>query len=497
MDNIMSRLGPSLRPAVLRSPNASAAASVLDAGGPPVSAATMIAAALGLDVAICLAAPQAATLLLPAAPASELVMRITAMVLALTVPFAVAAGAYAHGVLFHRRRQVIATLRGAGGATCVAALAVAMFADISAVPLGWAAASLALLLGGLTAGRLGIAKIMAGHPARRFAPRTVIIGSGLGGTRLLHLVRQLQGQPLRLLGVVDDRTHSDDDLIGGVPFLGPVAQVFALAHRGIVDQVVLALPWSEEERILDMIDRLSDYPVHVRLAPDLISYHFPRRARLDPQGHPVLHVADRPISGWASVLKRAEDLVIGCVALAICAIPMAVIALLIRLDSPGPVLFRQRRTGFNNHDFEMLKFRTMHHHLAEYAIRRQTTRNDPRVTRVGALLRRTSLDELPQLLNVLRGEMSIVGPRPHAPGTRAGSRPFEQVVERYAARHRVKPGLTGLAQVRGYRGETKTEDILVKRVESDLEYIDSWSVWLDLEIVLRTAVIVIRMKNAY
>ena len=187
----------------------------------------------------------------------------------------------------------------------------------------------------------------------------------------------------------------------------------------------------------------------------------------------------------------------GTLALALCAIPMLLIALAIRLDTPGPVLFRQKRTGFNNHEFEMLKFRTMHHHMAEYSIRRQTTRNDPRVTRVGAFLRRTSLDELPQIFNVLRGEMSIVGPRPHAPGTRAGSRPFEQVVDRYAARHRVKPGLTGLAQVRGLRGETRTEDKLIRRVESDLEYIDTWSLWLDLVIMLRTLVIVLRMQNAY
>ncbi len=211
----------------------------------------------------------------------------------------------------------------------------------------------------------------------------------------------------------------------------------------------------------------------------------------------MIAVSERPISGWSSVVKQGEDYLIGALALAVFAIPMALIALAIRLDSPGPVLFRQRRTGFNNRDFEMLKFRTMHHHMAEPRIRAQTTRNDPRVTRVGALLRRTSLDELPQIFNVLRGDMSIVGPRPHAPGTQAGSRPFEQVVDRYAARHRVKPGLTGLAQVRGYRGETRTEDKLIRRVESDLEYIDTWSLWLDLSIMLRTLVIVLRMQNAY
>jgi lipopolysaccharide/colanic/teichoic acid biosynthesis glycosyltransferase len=146
----------------------------------------------------------------------------------------------------------------------------------------------------------------------------------------------------------------------------------------------------------------------------------------------------------------------------------------------------------------MLKFRSMHHDPREQVqIRGQAKRDDPRVTRVGRILRRTSLDELPQIFNVLRGDMSIVGPRPHAPGTRAGGRPFEDVVARYAARHRVRPGLTGLAQVRGLRGETDTEEKLVARVDADLEYIETWSVWLDLVILLRTALVVLRMQNAH
>jgi lipopolysaccharide/colanic/teichoic acid biosynthesis glycosyltransferase len=172
------------------------------------------------------------------------------------------------------------------------------------------------------------------------------------------------------------------------------------------------------------------------------------------------------------------------------------IAIAIRLDSPGPALLRQRRTGFNNRDFYVLKFRTMYHDAADPTVKRQVLAGDPRVTRVGAILRRTSLDELPQIFNVLRGEMSFIGPRPHAPGTRAGGRPFEEVMARYAARHRVKPGLTGLAQVRGWRGPTETEDKLIRRVESDLEYIETWSPWLDLVILVRTLLAVARMRNA-
>ena len=238
-----------------------------------------------------------------------------------------------------------------------------------------------------------------------------------------------------------------------------------------------------------------------------------------------------PIGGWHAAAKRTTDIALTLLGLAFFGPLMLIVALLIRIDSAGPALFRQRRIGLDGRGFEMLKFRTMHlepvrcrpthrpgsesllhrvihvsgdaasddHALATEppARLRQATRNDPRVTRVGALLRRLSLDEMPQLLNVLRGEMSIVGPRPHAPGTCAGGRLFEDVALRYDARHRVKPGMTGLAQVRGWRGETDTEDKLLNRLACDLEYIDTWSFRADLEIIWRTLFAVFRMRNAY
>ena len=257
-----------------------------------------------------------------------------------------------------------------------------------------------------------------------------------------------------------------------------------------------------------------------------------------------------PIGGWHAAAKRTTDIALTLLGLAFFGPLMLIVALLIRFDSAGPALFRQRRIGLDGRGFEMLKFRTMHlepvrcrpthrpgsesllhrvihvsgdaasddhasgfdrvihvsgdaasddHALATEppARLRQATRNDPRVTRVGALLRRLSLDEMPQLLNVLRGEMSIVGPRPHAPGTCAGGRLFEDVALRYDARHRVKPGMTGLAQVRGWRGETDTEDKLLNRLACDLEYIDTWSFRADLEIIWRTLFAVFRMRNAY
>ncbi len=176
---------------------------------------------------------------------------------------------------------------------------------------------------------------------------------------------------------------------------------------------------------------------------------------------------------------------------------MLLIALAIKLDSRGPVVFKQRRQGFNNELFEVWKFRTMYASVADADCEVQTTKDDPRVTPVGWFLRKLSLDELPQLINVLRGDMSLVGPRPHAVATKAEGRPFSEVVDRYASRHRVKPGITGWAQVNGWRGETDTIEKIKKRVEYDLYYIDNWSVWLDLLILLKTIFVLIRNENAY
>jgi lipopolysaccharide/colanic/teichoic acid biosynthesis glycosyltransferase len=197
------------------------------------------------------------------------------------------------------------------------------------------------------------------------------------------------------------------------------------------------------------------------------------------------------------VLKRLIDLTLALTASVMLALPVLVLMAAIRLDSPGPVVFRQQRIGLRGRKFTALKFRTMFCRTVEPETIQQATRHDPRVTRVGHWLRRYSVDELPQLINVLRGDMSIVGPRPHAPGTKAGGQLFEEVTQCYDVRHFVKPGLTGLAQVRGWRGETDTEDKLLHRIDCDFEYIAHWSVGLDLAIIWRTARSVLRMGNAY
>jgi Undecaprenyl-phosphate glucose phosphotransferase len=414
----------------------------------------------------------------------------------LTIAVAAVSGVYRKGAFHDPLRQSQPLLVAGAAAGLVVWVAVGLFAQ-HALDLGWITLWAALAALAVPLARAGVAHLLLSNPDR-FAERTVVIGGGTNGARLVQFLRRHNDRSIRLLGFVDDRYTRIGTEMDSLPFLGPIDEVFSLIRRNAIDQVILAMPWSAEDRTLNLLHLLSEYPVHVRLAPDLISYHFPGSSVTDVRGLPLVHLMDRPISGWSSMLKSAEDKVLAALLLAVAAVPMLLIAAAIKLDSPGPVFFRQRRVGFNNREFWMLKFRSMRHDPREQMqIRRQATRDDPRITRVGRILRRTSLDELPQILNVLRGEMSIVGPRPHAPGTRAGGRPFEDVVARYAARHRVKPGLTGLAQVRGLRGETDTEEKLVRRVDADLEYIETWSVWLDIVILMRTALVVLRMQNAH
>jgi len=202
-----------------------------------------------------------------------------------------------------------------------------------------------------------------------------------------------------------------------------------------------------------------------------------------------------PLSGCCGALKRGIDIAVALITLLTHLLLLLVVAIAIKLDSPGPILFCQHRIGLHGRSFKLVKFRTMRHAPHGHGPLCQTCPHDPRVTRIGALLRRTSIDELPQLWNVLRGDMSLVGPRPHAPGTCAGSTPFEQVSDCYGLRHRVRPGMTGLAQVRGWRGQTDTEEKLLRRLDSDLEYIATWSLGMDCLILLRTVATL--WRNAY
>ncbi|GGG20871.1 hypothetical protein GCM10010964_06340 [Caldovatus sediminis] len=416
----------------------------------------------------------------------------------LVLVLAAARGAYRPAALFSLRRQMRALLPALLGAAGFTAFAAAALGAAEGIDLRWGGMALTLAALALVLGRGALTALMRSSPRARAAaaPRAVILAAGGDGRqaeRLVALLTGPAGRAVRLLGIVDGgltpRASAALRIAARAPLLGPMDTLLAMLREGEVDQVILAMPWVAEARGLALLRRLGDYAVDIRLAPDLLAWHGRGEVELTP-------LADRPIAGWAALFKAAEDYLLALAALALTAVPMALIALAIRLDSPGPVLFRQRRIGLNGRPFDVLKFRTMYHDAADPTVRCQVREGDPRITPVGALLRRTSLDELPQIFNVLRGEMSVVGPRPHAPGTRAGEKPFEEVTPLYAARHRVKPGLTGLAQVRGWRGPTETEEKLIRRVESDLEYIENWSPWLDVAIILRTLVAVARMRNA-
>jgi Undecaprenyl-phosphate glucose phosphotransferase len=333
--------------------------------------------------------------------------------------------------------------------------------------------------------------------AGRMAERVVIVGAGELGQRLAERLSIHGDIHTQVVGLIDDRRTRVPASSNGCALLGDTDHLIGLIRRNLVDHVYIALPWSAKERLRELVHRLSITPVHIRLAPDLAGFEFAGRPFSQVAGVPVLNLLDRPISGLHYGYKAIEDRVLCLTLLLTCAPLLLAIALAIKLDSRGPVIFKQRRYGFNNDLFDLLKFRTMYMEQSDPDCTVQTTRNDPRVTRVGRFLRRSSLDELPQLFNVLRGEMSLVGPRPHAIQTKAEGRLFEDVVDRYAARHKVKPGMTGWAQVNGWRGETNTIGAIQKRVELDLYYIDNWSVWFDLKILLRTALVILRADGAY
>ena len=316
-----------------------------------------------------------------------------------------------------------------------------------------------------------------------------------------HLVRYLKSsneiQNVRIVGIFDDGSGVRSGLrVDGTP-VGSLAQLDQQCRSGLIDTVFLAIPWAHADRIRTTADYLKRYPVDVRLCPDNILFELSDYTISQLGKLPIVHLADRPLKDWRALIKSAEDRLLGAAALLFISPVMLLCALAIRLDSPGPVLFRQKRFGFNNQEFETLKFRTMYVDRMDTSGAERTVRNDPRVTRVGAILRRLSLDELPQFINVMRGEMSIVGPRAHAVHMKVGDRYYFDAFQDYAARHRVKPGITGWAQINGLRGEVDSVDKAQRRLEFDLYYVNNWSLWLDVKIMAVTAFKALFSDEAY
>jgi Undecaprenyl-phosphate glucose phosphotransferase len=267
-----------------------------------------------------------------------------------------------------------------------------------------------------------------------------------------------------------------------------------LARKTHIDEIIVHLPEKRDAEFATMVHKLGELPVNVNLCPDLSDLPISPRKLTILRDAFMINVFERPLSGWSSVLKRAEDILLSGALLLFCLPLMLLVALAIKFDSKGPVFFRQLRFGFNNNPITVLKFRTMVTDAANDPTARQARRDDPRVTRVGRFLRQTSLDELPQLVNVLMGDMSLIGPRPHAI---AHNEYYAAIIDGYLGRHRVKPGITGWAQVNGLRGETATVDAMHDRVKHDLYYIENWSLALDCWILVRTLAVGFVHRNAY
>jgi polysaccharide biosynthesis protein PslA len=366
----------------------------------------------------------------------------------------------------------------------------------------WLAAFLIIGLCGLVATRLLWATLRDRVIAERLVEgRALIIGMEPIAGRVLQRLRKDPKSGIHLIGVVEtgiDGECRQLEPLSGSPRVHHGAGGFASLIRQVgADTVIVALPWTARRQIARVLADAGRTPVNLYLAPDFEHSEYLRYPLRAVGSQPLLNVSSEPISGIRSVLKRFQDVTIAGSAVLVLAPLLLIIAAAIKIESQGPVLFKQRRHGFNGCLFQMLKFRSMHVSMADELCKQQTSRNDDRLTRLGAFLRRHSLDELPQLLNVLRGDMSIVGPRPHALSTKVEGLPLEEAVDAYIGRWRVKPGITGWAQVNGCRGELTEIEKLRRRVALDLEYIERWSLSMDLRILWLTLPRMFQDENAY
>lgn len=323
--------------------------------------------------------------------------------------------------------------------------------------------------------------------------RAVIVGANDLG---LQLSREIRGNPYlgtKFHGFFDDRSRERLGDVGDVTLLGPMQNIAAYVREHQIDLIYLSLPMTTQPRILYLLDELADTTASIYFVPDIFVTDLIQARMDDINGMPVVAVCDTPFTGMNGLIKGSSDFVLALLILVLASPLMLAIAIGVQRSSPGPILFRQRRYGLDGKEIMVYKFRSMS--VMEDGIDvPQATRNDQRVTPFGALLRRTSLDELPQFINVLQGRMSIVGPRPHAV---AHNEMYRKLIKGYMVRHKVKPGITGWAQVNGLRGETNTLSKMKRRIDYDLEYLRNWSLKLDLMIIMRTVVVVLKDRNAY
>jgi Undecaprenyl-phosphate glucose phosphotransferase len=332
----------------------------------------------------------------------------------------------------------------------------------------------------------------------RLVRRAVVYGGGAVSERLLRDLEADPASDIHICGVFDDRGDGRmRRTVAGFPCLGNSTDLIQFSREKNVDLLIMALPMMAELRLKGLLAKLDVLPIDIRIAGRASEMRLRPRAYSYIGSVPFLDLHDKPIAGWSNIAKSVFDTTIATLAVIALSPVMAAVAVAIKLDSPGPILFRQKRYGFNNELIEVFKFRSMYIASADVSASKLVTKSDPRVTKIGRVLRKSSLDELPQLFNVLMGTLSLVGPRPHAVQAKAADTLYPDVVDGYFGRHKVKPGITGWAQINGWRGETDTEEKIQKRVEYDMDYIENWSLAFGVYILARTPFALLNTTNAY
>lgn len=328
--------------------------------------------------------------------------------------------------------------------------------------------------------------------------RAIIVGGGKEAEELILNLERQSNNDIRICGIFDDRNNTrSPELIAGYPKLGTIPELVEFARNTKLDMLIVALPLTAGGRVREMLKKLWVLPLDIHLSAHTNKLAFKARNYSYIGSIPFVNLAERPITGWRSIRKQIFDIALSAFLLVVLSPVMIVTAIAIKCDSKGPVFFRQKRHGFNNEIIDVWKFRSMYTDKCDAEAKVVVTKNDSRVTKVGAFIRKTSIDELPQLWNVLKGELSLVGPRPHAVSAHIDNEKWNDVVDGYYARHRVKPGVTGWAQINGWRGEIDDVHKIKKRTDYDLYYIENWSLTFDFYILAVTPFKLLNTKNAY
>jgi len=358
------------------------------------------------------------------------------------------------------------------------------------VLLAWALATPVLQWAAVGLGGKVVRMRAASPEQRRTA---IIVGAGPLGVKVARALNGGEESGVDFVGYFDDRTDDRVHEDAVVRRLGGLTDVADYVRAHSIREVYITLPLGSQPRIVELLERVQGTTASLFFVPDVFGISIIQGRLQDMNGVPVVGICETPFTGTNELVKRISDVVLATFILLLISPVMIAIAIGVKLSSPGPAIFRQRRNGLDGEEIIVYKFRSMTTQ-DNGSVVSQATRHDPRITRFGAFLRRTSLDELPQFINVLQGHMSIVGPRPHAV---AHNEQYRQIIKAYMVRHKVKPGITGWAQVNGHRGETDTLDKMKSRVEYDLEYLRNWSLGLDLQIIVRTIRLVFFDRNAY